>query len=244
VTSQPRSTGEQWACGPLIRGEPDPRWGDYYVSIRDGQRTCLALGPFTNDHPSALTAVARVRKYVQNTRLDPFATYAYGTVRVASQTAPVRGRLNDRIEVPSAEEVASYLATNPPRAARRLIRQPTNWPFRVVEEDMGGEARFHVVARGDRARFPGHRSFLAAERERCFRTSPSARYELIGTGGGRLALIQVGDPRYHEGYPRSWVVLARINRALSARQLDWLHRWVLATHTLVATTPHRDLARN
>jgi hypothetical protein len=88
--------------------------------------------------------------------------------------------------------------------------------------------------RADGACFPAHPTFAAAEHERRFRSAPSQRHDLIGTGGGSLTLVKVGDPRYANGYPRSWVVLARINRRLGATQRDWLYRWVLATHTLTA----------
>jgi hypothetical protein len=69
----------------------DARPGPYYVSVVDGTRTGLLLGPFKK-HQRALDAVPAARAKAED--LDPRAHwYAYGTVRMArGYTNP--GRLN------------------------------------------------------------------------------------------------------------------------------------------------------
>lgn len=59
---------------------PDLKPGDYYVSVIDGQRTGLLLGPFLNDHAAAIAMVEAARTKACET--DPRAHwYAFGTCR-------------------------------------------------------------------------------------------------------------------------------------------------------------------
>ncbi len=71
----------------------DHRPGHYYVSIIDGSRSSLLLGPFPR-HMTALLKVSAVRR--KAVEIDAKAHfYAFGTARVpAEDTAPI-GRLND-----------------------------------------------------------------------------------------------------------------------------------------------------
>jgi hypothetical protein len=75
--------------------EPDTQPGYYYVSVIDGTRFGLLLGPFENDHVKALNMVEAVRKKAEE--LDPWgAFYGFGTCRVPLDTQdPPEGRLND-----------------------------------------------------------------------------------------------------------------------------------------------------
>jgi hypothetical protein len=58
----------------------------FYVSARDGSRTALLLGPYT-EHSEALESVERAKRYVQEH--DPKGWfYAYGTLG----TTPKEGR--------------------------------------------------------------------------------------------------------------------------------------------------------
>lgn len=61
--------------------EPDTEPGNYYVSVRDGERFNVLLGPFVNNHAGALAHVNAVR--ARATQRDPFAAfYGFGTVRM------------------------------------------------------------------------------------------------------------------------------------------------------------------
>jgi len=80
---------------------PDTKQGEYYVSVVDGKRTALLLGPFTNDHAKALSMVDAVRAKAEE--LDPRAIwYAFGTVRLpGDDSVPIRaGRLNAHFDMP------------------------------------------------------------------------------------------------------------------------------------------------
>lgn len=69
---------------------PDRGRGYYYVSIINGSRCLLALGPFRYRR-HALRLVRHVRRRAED--YDSFAHfYAYGTVRLADGNR--RGRLN------------------------------------------------------------------------------------------------------------------------------------------------------
>ncbi len=77
------------------RQQPDHRPGNYYVSIRDGDRYILAAGPFET-HQQALDMVGRVN--VLANKLDGRAVwYAFGTCRL-EDGRPVRpGQLNQQL---------------------------------------------------------------------------------------------------------------------------------------------------
>ena len=212
---------------------PDTRPGNYYVSVVQGRRYCLALGPFPDDHARALAGVERVRRYFAEHDLDGFQTCGYGTCRVGGSVNAEAGKLNDAIEPPTDEDVLAYLAANPPRAGHWAVSDPEHWPFRVVEDTLLGTPRFAVIETASGASLASYGEIAPAVHHRRFRTTPSTRMDLVGTGGGRLELIAVGEPCYREGYPRGWVVLARINRELTAAQRDWLTDWVWRTHILV-----------
>jgi len=70
--------------------QPDTKKGSYYVSVIDGSRYVLALGPFINDHQAALDRVDAVRDYVRDH--DPRGHfYSFGTARTDSDRP---GKLN------------------------------------------------------------------------------------------------------------------------------------------------------
>lgn len=72
--------------------EPDPRPGNYYVSVIEGKRYALLYGPFTR-HQDALDAVERVRAKAYE--LDRYSHwYAFGTAR-APDDYNKPGKLND-----------------------------------------------------------------------------------------------------------------------------------------------------
>lgn len=73
---------------------PDRQSGAYYVSVVDGTRYSLALGPFIDDHAGALAMVDEVRN--KATELDSRAWfYAYGTCRTPKDGDLRAGTLND-----------------------------------------------------------------------------------------------------------------------------------------------------
>lgn len=73
---------------------PDTQPGHYYVSVLDGRRHALALGPFTNDHAGALAQVGAVRR-LANERWPDATWWAYGTCRIPSEVqSPPRGKMN------------------------------------------------------------------------------------------------------------------------------------------------------
>ena len=85
---------------PVFRGlwcrcsERHHQLAHYYVSVRDGSRWGLLLGPFT-EHDEALAWVDRVRAVADE--MDPRAPwYAFGTTAMAS-TYIKPGLLNDRL---------------------------------------------------------------------------------------------------------------------------------------------------
>lgn len=65
----------------MPRPEPDAAEGNYYVSVRDGSRVGLLVGPFPNDHAAALRLVDAARAAA--VRVDPMAWFhEYGTARL------------------------------------------------------------------------------------------------------------------------------------------------------------------
>lgn len=76
--------------------KPDTKPGDYYVSIVDGRRTSLALGPFRDDHAAALASVDRVRSYATE-RFTAAAFWSFGTCRVDHADTNPLGKLNEVI---------------------------------------------------------------------------------------------------------------------------------------------------
>ena len=73
---------------------PDDRPGNYYVTAIDGERHAFLLGPYQDDHATALAMVDEARRIAQE--LDPRAFwYAYGTARVTGYAKP--GILNDHL---------------------------------------------------------------------------------------------------------------------------------------------------
>lgn len=78
--------------------EPDPRPGNYYVSVIDGKRSAFLLGPFPT-HQQALDMVEPVR--AKGNELDPRAAfYAFGTVRLPDDGIPIGGNLNSHFGMP------------------------------------------------------------------------------------------------------------------------------------------------
>lgn len=73
---------------------PDTRPGFYYVTVMDGPRAALALGPFENDHRAALDRVDDVKRLVQE-RTPRGWFYAFGTSRAESDLGP--GKLNGEL---------------------------------------------------------------------------------------------------------------------------------------------------
>jgi hypothetical protein len=70
--------------------------GQFYVSVIDGARKGLLLGPF-GDHDRAKARVDEVRRAARE--VDPRASfYAYGTARWKGDPAEApQGRLNERL---------------------------------------------------------------------------------------------------------------------------------------------------
>jgi hypothetical protein len=224
----PRGTPAQF-----VKPVPDTARGAYYTSVVKNRSYCLALGPFHDDHARALAGVERVRRYFSSHHLDPWAACAYGTCRLPDGATAPLGRLSGQISTPTDADVAAYLAAHPPQPGHLRVSQPSSWPFRVDEVDYGAGPCFRVIQTKTSSIISSYDSFAEAEHHRRFRTTPSHRFDLVGTGGGSLRLIAIGDPQYRAGYPQTWVVLARINQRLDASQVDWLVKWVHATHILV-----------
>lgn len=88
--------------------EPDTKPGHYYVSVRDGDRTALLLGPFAH-HEAALDAVDEVRE--AGYRVDPKAAfYAFGTCRLPDDDRqPIRyGKFNAQFGLPDGRPVYTH----------------------------------------------------------------------------------------------------------------------------------------
>lgn len=86
------------AFGP---GNPNPAPGYYYVSVIDGRRTAMALGPFLS-HADALAAVEPVRAWC-NERNRGAWFWSFGTCRLKDEETdeadlPV-GKLNQVLEL-------------------------------------------------------------------------------------------------------------------------------------------------
>ena len=77
----------------------DVKNGHYYVSILNGSRKCLALGPFTNNHIAALSQVEQVNDYVSEHYPGGWF-YAYGTCRIVTNNPPA-GILNKQLNYPA-----------------------------------------------------------------------------------------------------------------------------------------------
>ncbi len=72
--------------------ECDPRPGRYFVSMVDGNRRALLLGPLPT-HREALDKVEAVRAKAEE--LNPWAAfYAFGTARLHDDAPDMVGRLN------------------------------------------------------------------------------------------------------------------------------------------------------
>lgn len=71
---------------------PDLRPGHYYVSVLDGSRYALALGPFET-HAEALAEVKAVQAYC-NEKSDRAWFYGYGTCRLLKEEEAPAGKLN------------------------------------------------------------------------------------------------------------------------------------------------------
>ncbi len=85
-----------------MKQQPDTKPGNYYVSVIDGRRKAVLLGPFLNDHAAALNQVDAVRKKAMD--LDPKAAfYSFGTCRIPDDdTVPIRaGLLNQFFGLPT-----------------------------------------------------------------------------------------------------------------------------------------------
>ncbi len=88
--------------------EPDGKPGNYYVTVREGKRYGLLLGPFeqrrpgTLAHRQALGLVAWVTHYV-SANWSQSCWWAFGTARLPLDLAPPRGKLNE-ILTPWREE--------------------------------------------------------------------------------------------------------------------------------------------
>jgi hypothetical protein len=77
----------------------------FYVTILDGPRVSLALGPFKR-HEDALGRVARVREFVQ-ARDVRAAFYAFGTSKWTGEGSPPAGKLNGHGLGPSRDAECS-----------------------------------------------------------------------------------------------------------------------------------------
>jgi hypothetical protein len=65
----------------------DTKPGFYYVSVIDGARRGLLLGPWVDDHAGARAAVDAAR--IEAERLDPWASFwAFGTCRSDDDLGP------------------------------------------------------------------------------------------------------------------------------------------------------------
>lgn len=71
----------------------------FYVSVMDGPRKALAVGPYA-DHQDALEAVEAVREYVSNHDVKA-VFYAFGTcgMDVSDGRTPPQGKLNAALEI-------------------------------------------------------------------------------------------------------------------------------------------------
>jgi hypothetical protein len=80
--------------------QPDTKPGNYYVSVVDGDRYALLLGPFS-EHATALDAAPQVAEWAQE-RDGRAHFYAFGTCRRPDDdSVPIRyGSLNTAFGLP------------------------------------------------------------------------------------------------------------------------------------------------
>lgn len=103
----------------------------YYVSVIDGSRRSLLLGPFV-EHAYARAYVERVRAFAVE-RVDKAHFYGFGTARVAvpDGEALPQGLLNDKMpwRGDSAEPPETPTASPQRPGARRALREAaaTSW---------------------------------------------------------------------------------------------------------------------
>ena len=83
-----------WGAAGTATQEPDLTPGNYYVSIKDGQKFGLLAGPFKT-HAEAIAMVGQASAMAKE--VDPWAAFAsFGTVKMAdSYMKP--GVLNDKL---------------------------------------------------------------------------------------------------------------------------------------------------
>ena len=80
---------------------PDTRPGNYYVTVRDGERYDFLAGPFTDGHQAAIDLVDRCREITEG--LDPWAHfYAFGTARIDHGYSEP-GKLNRHLGLPGGK---------------------------------------------------------------------------------------------------------------------------------------------
>lgn len=90
-------TDDATATSTLV---PDTRPGAYFVTIMRGARVGLLLGPFVDDHETALDYVDLAREAA--CRRDPRAHWdAFGTSRVPDRETELRGVLNEEFGLPA-----------------------------------------------------------------------------------------------------------------------------------------------
>lgn len=70
-------------------------WHHHYVSVVDGQRSGMLLGPFRT-RQEAEARVDEVRRYAQERNRDAI-WYGFGTSRVTTAREPRPGLLNDHL---------------------------------------------------------------------------------------------------------------------------------------------------
>ena len=80
---------------------PDTKPGNYYVTVRNGDRYDFLAGPFRDDHQAALDLVDRCREITEG--LDAWAHfYAFGTARIDyGYSEP--GKLNRHLALPAGK---------------------------------------------------------------------------------------------------------------------------------------------
>lgn len=98
----------------MPRPEPDTLEGNYYVSVRDGGRVGLLVGPFSNDHSAALRFVDAARDAAF--RVDPKAWfYACGTARMP-RDFDRPGVLNADVGFETPTALKRHDSTSPPQS--------------------------------------------------------------------------------------------------------------------------------
>lgn len=98
----------------------DQRSGGYYVTIRKGSQTIMALGPFKR-HRRAMGLVDCVRHAVIRANLDPWHEFGYGTARAVLRSGMTTGAFGEVLGV--SPDLPRVCIGSPQRLAPAILER-------------------------------------------------------------------------------------------------------------------------